>query len=201
MLDLRKVAITGSISSGKSSVCQILKKLGAYVVSADEIVHQLLSYNTDVKQKVIKLLTLDRFNLTEGCIDRSLIAKKVFNDPKLLKALEGILHPIVKAEIEKIYQEAALSKKYSLFVAEIPLLFEAGMERDFDFVVVVKAPKETCLKRFLQATGRNEEEYEKRSARLIDIEEKSRKADFIVTNDGSMEMLEKLIETIWKQLR
>ena len=79
MLRLRKVAVTGGLSCGKSSVCRIFKELGAYVVSADEIVHRLLSTKTNLGQQVISLLGKEI--ITNGKINRSTIAKKVFNDP------------------------------------------------------------------------------------------------------------------------
>ena len=119
---LRKIAITGGLSCGKSSVCRIFKELGAYVISADEVVHQLLSPTTNLGRQVISLLGADI--VVDKQIDRSKIAKKVFKQPALLQSLENLLHPAVRDEIEKQYQQIANQPSPPLFVVEIPLLFE-----------------------------------------------------------------------------
>src|ERR1700733_7337913 len=131
MLKLRKIAVTGGLSCGKSSVCRIFKELGATVVSADEIVHQLLSPQVSFGQQVIMLMGPDI--VVKGQIDRSRIAKKVFNNRTLLNSLEKILHPAVNNEIENLYQTALAKHKDKIFVAEIPLLYESDFGQ-FDAV-------------------------------------------------------------------
>jgi len=137
MLIFRKGAVTGGLSCGKSTVCRILKELGAYVMSADEIVHKLLSPKTDIGQKVVNLIGAEI--LIDGQIDRSVIAKKVFNQPHLLQSLENLLHPAVQEEIETESAYVESNQLASVFIAEIPLLFETGGERFFDFTIAVVA--------------------------------------------------------------
>lgn len=195
MLGLRKVAITGGIACGKSSVSRFFKELGAYVVSADEIVHQLLSIDSDLGQKVITLLGSDI--VVNGRIDRSLVAKKVFNDTSLLKSLEHLLHPAVREEMDKRYQEVLRSSDYSLFVAEIPLLFETGGHVLYDYTVVVTAPKELSQRRFTEATGYLPEEFDKRAERQLSIEEKAKQADFVICNDGTLTELKEKVKALY----
>lgn len=187
MLKLRKVAVTGGLSCGKSSVCRFFEKYGAYVVSADDIVHQLLSPETNLGKKIIQLIGDDI--ISNNRIDRSKIAKKVFNQPKLLHSLEQALHPAVLEEIKKQYIQAN-EKKAVLFVAEVPLLFEAGMENFFDVVVTVVADPEMSKQRFQQATGQNSAEFDKRSKRQLTLEAKIKKADYVIKNCGSLQELE-----------
>lgn len=191
MLNLRKVAVTGGLSCGKSSVCRFFEKFGALVVSADEIVHRLLSPETNLGQSVIRLIGNDI--IINNQIDRSKIAQKVFNHPSLLNSLEQILHPAVQEEIKKYYETANQQKKTKLFVAEIPLLFEAGMEGFYDAVITVTADPKISTQRFHKATGLSAEEYKKRSERQLPIEEKAKKAHYVIVNNGSLEDLE--IET------
>lgn len=188
MLKLRKVAVTGGLSCGKSSVCRFFKKFGSYTVSADEVVHQLLSPETLTGQKIVELIGNDI--IINNQIDRSKIAQKVFNQPALLKSLEQILHPAVHEEIEKQYEREKKKGETKLFVAEIPLLFEAGAEDYYDTIVAVVANPAISQKRFYQATGYGEEEFRKRSVRQLPLEEKTAKADFIIENNGSLEELE-----------
>jgi dephospho-CoA kinase len=188
MLKLKKVAITGGISSGKSQASKFFTELGAYVVDADEIVHQLLTPDTALGEKVIKLLGSGI--VVNGKIERSRVAKKVFLNPKLLRSLEQILHPRVYEEIECRYREAErLENPPSLFIAEIPLLFETGGERDFDSTIAVIANTEKCWERYRQATGHEREDFNRRKARQLSQQEKADKADYVIQNNGTLEDL------------
>jgi dephospho-CoA kinase len=199
MLESKQVAVTGGISCGKSQFCLYLKELGAYVVSADKIVHQLLSHESDLGKKVTQLLGPDI--IKGGKLDRSAIAKKVFRDAKLLKNLEQITHPQVFLEIEKRYKECCDKGKHPLFIAEIPLLFEVGAEHRFDTTITVLADESTCMNRFTKTTGLNEQEYHLRMARQLPSKEKAARADIVVCNDGSLEGLKAEAKKIFKQLR
>lgn len=195
MLILSKVAVTGGLACGKSSVCRIFKELGAYVVSADEIVHQLLSPDTPVGQKVIDLLGADVVNNRQ--IDRSKIAKKVFNQPALLQALENILHPSVREEVERQYQLIKTHSSFPLFVAEIPLLFESSHLGQFHYTIAVIADAEVCQQRFINSTGYDAEEFIKRMNRQLPNDEKAKRADFVIVNDGSVEALKDQVKEIY----
>lgn len=195
MLTLKKVAVTGGLASGKTSVCRILESCGAYVVSADEIVHQLLSPNTKTGQKVINLLGTDVFS--DQTIDRKKIAEKVFSHPEKLLALEEILHPAVFEEIERLYNQIKHQSQYSLFVAEIPLLYESKTKHSFfDFIVAVVADPKLCKKRL-----GSDEEYARRMKRQLTQEEKALLADFTLVNNGDrQELKQNVLNLFLKEL-
>lgn len=195
---MKRVAVTGGLSSGKSSVCRFLKELGAHVVSADEIVHKLLTPETPTGQRVIALL--GKNIITDGKIDRSKVARQVFNNAALLKALEEILHPAVRIETQKEYQKALAEGKASLFVTEIPLLFETGGESDYDYTISVTAGKEESLQRFQSSTGYGQDEYQRRMARQFTPEEKGKRADIVIYNNGSLADLKEAAINIYNQL-
>lgn len=201
---LKKVAITGGLACGKSSVCQIFKELSAYVVSADEIVHRLLQEDPDIARQVIELfgpeVIAGRSDNDATLLDRSIIAKKAFQQPKQLQALEKLLHPAVNAEIEKQYQNACSQSTVKLFVAEIPLLFETHGERFFDATIAVVADPKLCLERFTQRTGYNESEYHRRMNRQLSSEDKAAKATHILYNEGSLMQLRLQAEELFKSL-
>lgn len=198
MLKLKKVAVTGSVSSGKTTVCRLLEELGAYVVSADAIVHQLLIPTTPVGQKIIDLLGTEI--VAGDKLNREEIAARVFRDPSLLEELEKQIHPEVQKVIEAKYQEIS-RKPFSLFIAEVPLLFESGQETFYDAVVVVRADKENCRRRFTTSTLYDEAEFERREKRLMPIEEKCRRADFVLDNSGSLPSLRLLVKTTFNSLK
>ncbi|MBA3956897.1 MAG: dephospho-CoA kinase [Parachlamydiaceae bacterium] len=200
MLRLRKIAVTGGLACGKSSVCRFLKELGAYVVSADDIVHQLLSPNTTLGRQVIQLLGAEI--VVNGQIDRLQIAQKVFNHTHTLQTLESLLHPAVYAEIERHYQEALTIRLMPpLFVAEIPLLFETKKESDFDAVIVVMAPDALCKQRFQETKKGNGDEYTRRAQQQMSVEEKAERATYIIHNNGTLAELQQKVQEIFKQLR
>jgi len=198
MLTLKKVAVTGGLSCGKSVACQFFKELGAYIVNADEIVHQLLSPQTPIGQKVILLLGDDV--LVNGQLDRSKIAKKVFNNQALLQSLQEILHPAVLNEIEKQYQKIKEQSNVRLFVAEVPLLFEISGEVFFDVTVAVHADAKLCKQRFMSATGYDENEYKRRMAQQMPSEEKAKRADYIIENTGTLEQMHRAVKTIFYEI-
>jgi len=184
MLKLKKIAITGGVASGKSTACQLFQELGAYVVSADAIVHKLLDSKTDLGQQIIRTLGSDI--VQHGTISRQRVAEKVFQDPKQLEQLERILHPVMLQMVEESYRKASEARKYTSFVVEIPLLFEIGKETEFDVVIAVVADEEIAKRRFV-AAGHTSQEYERRMSRQLPPSLKSAKAHYTLTNNGSLE--------------
>jgi dephospho-CoA kinase len=192
MLKLRKIAITGGVASGKSSVCQFFKELGAYVASADALVHQLLDSHADLGQQLIRTFGLKI--VKDGKINRTLLADAAFSDPHALNQLEALLHPEVRRKLEEHYQRAVKEGHHSCFVAEMPLLFETGSEKLFDVTIAVLADPEKAKKRFEQQ-GFSNAQYDLRTKRQKLPEEKKAKADYTIYNNGSLaELREKVAE-------
>jgi dephospho-CoA kinase len=193
MLTSRKVAVTGNISSGKSTFCAFLKKYGAIVVDADQIVHELLSSaQTNLGKQVLQLL--GNTILENGKISRKKIANEVFNHPQKLDALEKLLHPYVFEEIERLYREEKKKHRPFIFVVEMPLLFETKKEKEYDVIVTLIRKEETC--RAACKTGN----FDERSYRLLPIEEKKQRSHFVIENNGSLECLEDLAKNLMKVL-
>lgn len=198
MLKLKKLAITGGLSSGKTTVCHLFKDLGAFVVSADEIVHNLLVPNSIIGQKIIQLFGP---NIVENnSLNRKKIAQQAFLDVRLLKALEALIHPVVYIEIEKEYQHAKQSGKYPLFIAEIPLLYELFKQDEFDIVITVTANLSICQERFIKQTHQTIREFEQRMAQQIDPENKARKSDYVIKNNGSLAHLKDQVTKLYSLL-
>jgi dephospho-CoA kinase len=185
---LKKVAVTGGLASGKTTVCQFFKNLGACVVSADEVVHRLLSKNTSIIQQVV--LLFGKQILEDGAIDRGKLAEKVFSAPDQLKALEKILHPAVLSEIDRAYKKACGEEGVRLFVAEVPLLYEAEMQGAFDCVIVVDADPSVAEKRSYKM-------YRERIGKQLPVVEKKARADYVIFNNGSKIDLKAQVEKLY----
>ncbi len=203
MLRLKRVAITGGLSSGKTSVCRFFNELGAKVVSADQIVHSLLNPDTELGRKIIELLGKEIVVIDDSSqpvFDRKRIADTVFQNPDKLKKLEDLLHPAVRTAIEKEAIDAERNPEIPLFVAEIPLLFESGNHyKDFVTIAVV-ADENECLKRFVDKTKSSPEEFRRRMRQQMNPQEKARNADYVIENRGSLPDLQKQVEGIFKIL-
>jgi dephospho-CoA kinase len=176
------VAVTGPLASGKSTFTKLLGDFGAETVSADEIVHDLLAGDPETIAAVTQ-----RFG--EGVsgdsgIDRKALGREVFGDAEALQDLEEILHPRVREETER----RAAASEADLFVAEIPLLFEGGRTDPFDVTVAVTAPRER-RRAWAEERGMGEEQRRAIEDRQLSGEEKARRADVVVENDGDIDKL------------
>lgn len=199
MLTLKKVAVTGGLASGKSSVCRLFSTLGAYVASADDIVHHLLSPETIIGKKVIALIGQDI--VKDGKISRAIIAERVFKQPTLLRSLEELLHPAVGAKIKEQYEQVNAEGKAKLFVAEIPLLFESTKlsSLPYDATIAVITDESISKKRY-QQMGHSAQEYELRMKQQMSPAEKARHADYVILNNGSEKELEKEVTHIFNKI-
>ena len=176
------VAVTGPLACGKSSFVKMLGDLGAETASADEIVHDLLARDPKTIDTVAQ-----RFGeglRGEKGIDRKALGREVFGDAEALQDLEDLLHPRVREETDR---RTGVSEA-DLFVAEIPLLFEGGGSGQFDVTVAVTAPEER-RKKWAQQRGMGEEQRRAIEDRQLSGEEKARRADEVVQNDGDLDKL------------
>jgi dephospho-CoA kinase len=187
------VALTGGVGAGKSEALRMFKALGAATLSSDEIVHDLLRDDEEVRVKLE-----ERFGpgiLTrEGEVDRAVLGHRVFTHPEDLYYLESVLHPRV-IRVQRLFREklAATPGAPPICVIEVPLLYEVRSEGRFDRVVVITAAVALRSKR---AGSRLDE----REERLISDAEKARRADFVFRNDGPLEELEAFVSGVWQQL-
>ena len=176
------MAVTGPLACGKSTFVRMLGEMGADTVSADGIVHDLLARDPETISKVVERFGEDVRG--ETGIDRRALARAVFGDERALQDLEDILHPLVREETDR----RVAASEADLFVAEIPLLFEGGRSGQFDYKVAVTAPEERRLA-WAAERGMGEGQVRAIEARQLPQEEKARRADLVVQNDGDLDTL------------
>lgn len=193
MLTLKKVAITGTISSGKSTVLSFLRSLGAFTVDADQLLHIAFSKDISLQKQIFKLFG-SKAKLPDGSVDRVYIAQQIARRNDLALQLETICHPYLLDSLDKLYiQLAKKPGNQRLFVAEIPLLFESktAFTDWFDIICVIEAPIELCKERYLQEKNRTQEQFNWRLARQLSGEEKKKQAQYVIENTGSLDDLKK----------
>jgi dephospho-CoA kinase len=190
------VGLTGGIGSGKSTVSAALAARGAIVVDADAIVRDVQQPGSPVLQQMA-----DRFGAqviaADGSLDRAAVAAIVFADAEALKALNGIVHPAVAAEMNRrVMAEVGTG---NVVVMDIPLLAENPRE-GLQGTVVVDVPVETQVERLVRHRGFDEADARARIAKQATRERRLELADFVVDNGGAMEALAAQIDALWTWL-
>ena len=188
------IAVTGPFASGKSTLVRFLGELpDTETASADEIVHHLLKNDRQTISRVVERFGED-VRGPDG-IDRKALGRNVFGDADALRDLEEILHPQVRSETDSRIEASAAK----VFVVEIPLLFETGRGEDFDQTVAVTVPEE---RRHVWAEERGVDESALRAveARQLSGEEKARRADLVIQNDGDLDKLREQAEHLGRTI-
>ena len=191
-----KVAVTGSIGSGKSTFCNFITEAGFTVIKVDDISKKILKEDEDVRKKVIREFGKDSFINKE--INKKFLSEKIFSDAINVARINSILHPKVKREVEQLIQEE-LKKNHLVFV-EAALIYEAEMENMFDYVVLITAVSSVREKRIVTSGKLNNEEFRKRDENQIKDEEKKKRADFVFENNGNTKELKQKANLLIKIL-
>lgn len=193
---LKKVAVTGLIASGKSAVCHIMQSLGAFVISSDNIVKDLLE-TPKIVDKMVALFGSDI--LIKGRLDHSKVADMVFANNEKLHELEALLHPYIFKQIEEMYHTLEHSHQYKVFIAEVPLLFEVNWQNCFDVIITVDSKEENCQNRFL-SRGKPLSDFERRKKRQWPFSKKKPLSHYIINNNSDLKHLEKETKSIFNQI-
>lgn len=183
-----KVALTGNVASGKSALARIWAREGVPIVSADELAREAVRPGSPGLEAIVASFGAGVLK-DDGTLDRRALRRLVFPNPARRKNLEEILHPIIQG-LREDWMRREAGKGSRLVVAEIPLLFEAGLEDTFDAVVLVDAPGPVRLRRLTELRGLEEEEARQILDAQMPSEEKRSLASFVIFNSGSMEELE-----------
>jgi dephospho-CoA kinase len=190
------VALTGGIGTGKSYCLSRLSALGAPVIDADVLSREVVASGTPGLSAIV-----DRFGpsvLTAGgVLDRAALARRVFADPVERRDLESIVHPLVYRRLEDWFDASAGE---GIGVADVPLLYETEHQGDFDRVVVASCSPAQQLER-LHARGLSEHDARQRIAAQIPIDEKRRRADYVIDTSGPEADTDRQIAEVWQRLR
>lgn len=191
-----KIALTGNMASGKSTIGRLFQKAGFRLFDADLIIRRFYEEKTEVYYRVVEVFGKDILN-EDGSIDRKRLASIVFEDSEKLSLLEDITH---KALYRKLDEEFKNMPENSIAVVEASLLIEKGTYRKYHVTLLVYSPYEVCKERALKS-GYTLEDFERRWKRQKPPEEKLKYAHFIVDNTGSLKELQKKADELIKIFR
>jgi len=194
------VGLTGGMGSGKTTVGNLFKALGAYILDADEICRSLVEPGKPAWQEIVDFLG-NEIVRNDQTLDRGKIADIVFKDPVKKKALEAILHPRVMEEEQVLYEEILKKNPEALVIIDAALLIESGNYRKVDKVIVIACDEETQLRRIMAKNMFSREDAQRRLQQQMPLEEKIKYADFVLHNDSGLPELEKKVEELFHRLQ
>jgi dephospho-CoA kinase len=189
------IGVTGLPASGKSTVSGMLAALGAAAVDADLLAHEAMDA-PGTARRVERLLGTGVLR-TDGSVDRGAVAARVFGErgAPALRRLEGLLHPLVRLRMRELVA-AARRRRAPAVVLEVPLLFEAGLDRSCDLSVFVDAPRTVRLRR-ARARGWTGRDLRAREARQLPAAARRRRADEVVDNGGGRSATWRQVRALW----
>jgi dephospho-CoA kinase len=189
------IGLTGNIATGKSTVAALLRELGAEVIDADALVHELYQPGTEVTRRVAETFGAGALR-PDGGVDRQKLGAMVWNDAAKLKALESIVHPAVAALRETKIRQATRP----VVVLEAVKLFESGQHKICHQLWVVTASASVQLQRLMQQRGLSEEQARARLNAQPPLDEKLKIADVVIDNSGTLDDLRRKVEAAWRRI-
>jgi dephospho-CoA kinase len=181
--------VTGGIGSGKSLVCGVFERLGRVVLSADAIAHRITDTDPAVASEIRALLGDDVYR-QDGTLDRKLAAARVFGNLLQVRRLNRIVHPRVFDAIEAEVNALPPERRRPYVIVEAALIYESGLDRSLDRIIVVDAPEVDRIHRVMTRDGGSEEDVRQRMAAQLPAAKKAGKADFVIYNDRNAVSIE-----------
>jgi dephospho-CoA kinase len=194
-----KIALTGGPGSGKSTVARMFRDLGAQVIDADEVAREAVSPGRLAWEELRREFGPEYFQ-EDGSLDRAKLSRLVFRDAEARAKLNAIVHPQVAQEITRRLKDLE-AQGVKLVMVEVPLLFEAGLAKNYDLVIVVDTGEEEQIERLTTRDDRPLQE----AAGIIDaqwpLSAKKARADFVVDNRDSLEKTRGQVKKLWQRLK
>jgi dephospho-CoA kinase len=188
------VGLTGGIAAGKSTVAARWVELGAREIDADLIAREVVLPGTKGLEAVIERFG-ESYLREDGSLDRSALGTLVFTDEHSRKDLEAILHPLVKARTAQLIASAT----EDIVIYTVPLLVEANVDHDFDYIVTVEAPESERVERLVATRGMTREQATDRIRAQVSVAERANQADFILNSNQPLQALIKQADALYRQ--
>ena len=192
----RIIGITGGIASGKSTVTEFLRQQGYQVIDADQVVHELQEPGGRLYQALLSAFG-PAILQEDGRLNRPKLGAMIFGNPQLLAQSSQLQNEIIREELAR--RRDLLAETEDFFFMDLPLLFELEYDNWFDQIWLVDVTEETQLSRLMTRNALSQEEAEKRIAAQLSLQEKRKRADVLIENNGPLELTqEQLRDTLQK---
>lgn len=196
---LPKIALTGGIATGKTTVSRMLEKRGAYIIDADIIARKILEPGTKCWNKLVKILDPSFFD-SEGNLKRGKLRKAIAQNPDLRKTVNSITHPEIVKTMERLWFEQTRLNPKTVKIFDIPLLFEVNLHNFFSFIILVYVPPKVQIERLAKRDNITIDEAVQALSMQLPIEEKRSKSHWIIDNSSTLEDTEAQVDKLWHHL-
>jgi len=193
------VGLTGGIGSGKTTVAAIFERCGTAIIYADRVARNLIDSNKAIRKKIIQTFGKESY-FPDGSLDRVRMAGRVFKNRKMQEILNAIVHPVVIREINLTIENIRRSGLYKIVIIEAALIFEAGIQNKFDYIVVVDADRDVRIRRMMLRDGESETNINARIKSQLSNRTKATMADFVIQNNGTIPALETSTRFVYRLL-
>lgn len=191
---MKRIGITGGMGSGKSTLCDVWRELGAFVIDSDNLAKEILAHSSDVKADVIRIFGENAY-LENGKLNRAFLAQEAFSEGKL-EELTRIVHPAVYKRIAQI-DAFAEEEGVEVMIREAAILLNHGRPDGFDMVILVTAPLEHRIRRVIDRDGCTREEAMARIARQKSDEDLKPLCDLVIENTGEIDTLKDQAKSLY----
>lgn len=195
-----RIALTGGIAAGKSTIARRLTELGAVVVDADALARQAVEPGSEGLASIAEAFG-DEVVGVDGALDRAALGAIVFADPARRRELEGITHPAVRRLAAERMAAAEAADPSAVVVYDVPLLAESGPDHGFELVVVAHAPAATRIERMVGLRGMDRAEAERRVASQASDAERLAIADVVIDTGGTLDATLEQVDRLWERVR
>lgn len=192
-----KVGVTGGIGSGKTTLCKEWEQLGAYILYADDLAKKLMSENEELRSKIVEVFGKRSYD-SSGNLDRSYLAVEAFEKGRV-QELNELVHPVLWEKSKDIAEEKK-KEGVKVFVKEAAILLNNGRPKALDYVVLLLADEEKRIDRTKQRDRTSGNRIRERISKQPDFNELIHLADFVITNDGSLEELRNKSREVFKKI-
>jgi len=196
---MKIIGLTGGTGSGKSTVSKFLAHLGAVVIDADKVGHEVFKPGTKAWQEVVDAFGQGIIS-ADGTIDRRKLGEIVFSNPDARAKLNQVMHPLIYEQVKSRIEEYG-RKGVAIIIVEAPLLLEVGWKSLVDEVWVTSASEATVIKRLKEQKGLPEAQSLARIRAQLTDEERIRQADVVIDTDCALDELKERVEALWRKLR
>lgn len=193
------VGLTGGIGSGKSQVAQMFKRLGAYLIDADELAHEAVQPDRPVLKRIVEAFGPEILN-PDGTLDRATLGRQVFDDAEKRELLNSIVHPYVFREEERRRKEIAQKDPKAIVLFDAALLIETGSDQLMDKVILVTIDRRKQIGRIMKRDGLSREEAVRRIEAQMPQSKKKSRADYMIDGGQPLDAVEAQVGQIYKEL-
>ncbi|HET7215054.1 MAG TPA: dephospho-CoA kinase [Terriglobia bacterium] len=199
-VSVRYFGLTGGIASGKSTVAQLFRELGAHIIDADQIGHEMLLASSAAFPDLLLAFGPEVLN-SAGNIDRSKLGPLVFSNPARLHQLNSIVHPRIIERSSQLAAAHCAENPGAVVIVDAALIYETGIPGRFVKTIVAWCRPDQQVERLMAKTGLNREEADRRIASQMPADEKRRRADFVIDCSGNTEQTRQQVEALYPVLQ